>query len=149
MATKKQTRFEYYLKQNNSREQATFLNFGGNFLIFEQLQSNVWAHCEVTFTEFTSTIYSCLIRVSKYPLHSVLRSLLGEGLSFRLRILVSSLFRGAASKWQGILELLQYLVNCVRERDDINQISQQECSHCLLQMKRNFYLIFKGISRVF
>ena len=26
-----------YLKQNDSREQATFLNFGGNFLIFEQL----------------------------------------------------------------------------------------------------------------
>ena len=26
-----------YLKQNDSREQTTFLNFGGNFLIFEQL----------------------------------------------------------------------------------------------------------------
>ena len=26
-----------YLKQNDPREQATFLNFGGNFLIFEQL----------------------------------------------------------------------------------------------------------------
>ena len=36
--TNKQTRFEYLSKkQNNSREQATFLNFGCNFLIFEQL----------------------------------------------------------------------------------------------------------------
>ena len=39
MATNKQTRFKMsiYLKQNDSRVQATFLNFGGNFLIFEQL----------------------------------------------------------------------------------------------------------------
>ncbi len=44
----------------HSREQATFLNFGGNFLIFEQLKSNFWVYCEATFPEFTSTIYSCL-----------------------------------------------------------------------------------------
>ena len=37
MATNKQTRLSIYLKQNDFREQATFLNFGGNFLIFEQL----------------------------------------------------------------------------------------------------------------
>ena len=41
MATNKQTNNKHvliiYLKQNDSREQATFLNFGGNFLIFEQL----------------------------------------------------------------------------------------------------------------
>ena len=46
------------------------------------------------------------IRVSAYPLHNILRSLLGEEWYFRLRIRVSSLFRGAASKWQGILQLL-------------------------------------------
>ena len=50
------------------------------------------------------------IRVSAYPLHNILlRSLLGEGWYFRLRIRVSSLFRGAASKWRGILQLLHYL----------------------------------------
>ena len=49
-----------HLKQNDSREQATFLNFGGNFLIFEQLLSNFWVYCEATFPEFTNTIYSCL-----------------------------------------------------------------------------------------
>ena len=44
MATSKQTNkqtnkhvLSIYLKQNDSREQATFLNFGGNVLIFEQL----------------------------------------------------------------------------------------------------------------
>ena len=48
------------------------------------------------------------IRVSAYPLHNILlRSLLGEGCYFRLRIRVSSLFRGAASKWRGILQLLR------------------------------------------
>ena len=36
MATNKYV-LSIYLKQNDSREQATFLNFGGNFLIFEQL----------------------------------------------------------------------------------------------------------------
>ena len=47
------------------------------------------------------------IRVSAYPLHNILlRSLLGEECYFRLRIRVSSLFRGAASKWRGILQLL-------------------------------------------
>ena len=47
------------------------------------------------------------ILVSAYPLHNILlRSLLGEGCYFRLRIRVSSLFRGAASKWRGILQLL-------------------------------------------
>ena len=51
-----------HLKQNDSREQATFLIFGGNFLIFEQLYSNIfWVYCEATFPEFTSTIYSCLV----------------------------------------------------------------------------------------
>ena len=50
------------------------------------------------------------IRVSAYPLHNILlRSLLGEGCYFRLRIRVSSLFRGAASKWRGILQLLHDL----------------------------------------
>ncbi len=29
-------------KPASAREQATFLNFGGNFLIFEQLRSNFW-----------------------------------------------------------------------------------------------------------
>ena len=48
------------------------------------------------------------IRVSAYPLHNILlRSLLGEGCYFRLRIRVSSLFRGAASKWRGILQLFR------------------------------------------
>ena len=48
------------------------------------------------------------IRVSAYPLHNILRSLLGEEWYFRLRIRVSaSLFRGAASKWRGILQLLR------------------------------------------
>ena len=41
-------------------EQATFLNFSGNFLTFEQLQSNFWVYCDTTFPEFTSKIYSCL-----------------------------------------------------------------------------------------
>ena len=51
-----------------------------------------------------SGIFDC---VSAYPLHNILlRSLLGEGCYFRLRIRVSSLFRGAASKWRGILQLL-------------------------------------------
>ena len=45
--------------------------------------------------------------VSTYPLHNILKSLLGEGWYFRLCIRVSSLFRGAASKWQGILQLSQ------------------------------------------
>ena len=49
------------------------------------------------------------IRVSAYPLHNILlRSLLGEGCYFRLRIRVSNLFRSAASKWRGILQLLQF-----------------------------------------
>ena len=48
-------------------------------------------------------IFDC---VSAYPLHNILKSLLGEEWYFRLRIRVSSLFRGAASKWQGILQLL-------------------------------------------
>ena len=60
MATNKHV-LSIYLKQNDSREQATFLNFGGNFLIFEQLYSNFWVYCEGTFPEFTSTIYSCLM----------------------------------------------------------------------------------------
>ena len=45
-------------------------------------------------------IFDC---VSAYPFHNIRRSLLGEGCYFRLHIRVSSLFRGAASKWQGIL----------------------------------------------
>ena len=53
-----------YLKQNNSREQATFTNVGGNFLIFEQLQSNFWVYCDATLPEFTSIIYSCLLAES-------------------------------------------------------------------------------------
>ena len=59
MATNKHV-LSIYLKQNDSTEQAT-LNFGGNFLIFEQLKSNFWVYCEATIPEFTSTIYSCLI----------------------------------------------------------------------------------------
>ena len=52
------------------------------------------------------------IRVSAYPLHNILlRSLLGEEWYFRLRIRVSSLFRGAASKWQGILQLLRNMLS--------------------------------------
>ena len=60
---KKQTNkhvLSIYLKEHDSRKQATFLNFGGNFLIFEQLKSNFWVYCEATFPEFTSKIYSCL-----------------------------------------------------------------------------------------
>jgi len=49
-----------YLKQNDSREQATFLNFGSNFLILEKLLGILC--CEATFPEFTSTIYSCLMK---------------------------------------------------------------------------------------
>ena len=64
MATNKHV-LSIYLKQNDSREQATFLNFGGNFLIFEQLQSNFWVYCEETFPEFTSTIYSRLLRTNR------------------------------------------------------------------------------------
>ena len=64
MATNKHV-LSIYLKQNDSREQATFLNFGSNFLIFEQLQSNFWVYCEGTFPEFTSTIYSRLLRTNR------------------------------------------------------------------------------------
>ena len=55
-------------------------------------------------------VFRLRIRVSAYPLHNILlRRLLGEGCYFRLRIRVSSLFRGAASKWRGILQLLPLL----------------------------------------
>ena len=49
-----------YLEQNGSWKQATFKNFDGNFLIFQQPQSNFWVYWQVTFPEFTSTIYLCL-----------------------------------------------------------------------------------------
>ena len=59
MATNKHV-LSIYLKQTDIREQGSFLNFGGNFFIFEQLLSN----CEATFPEFTSTTYSCLVSQS-------------------------------------------------------------------------------------
>ena len=52
--------------------------------------------------------YPCFplrIRVSAYPLLNMVKSLPGEGWYFRPRIPLSNLFRGAASKWQGILQL--------------------------------------------
>ena len=62
MATNNKSVSSIYLKQNDSREHATFLNFGGNFLILEKLKSNFWVYCEATFPEFTSIIYSCLMK---------------------------------------------------------------------------------------
>ena len=67
-----------------------------------RLRIRVSAYPRIHFTIYQevysgrSGIFHC---VSAYPLHNILlRSLLGEGWYFRLRIRVSSLFRGAASK---------------------------------------------------
>lgn len=46
-----------YLKQNDSREQATFLNFGGNFLIFEQ-------HFKATFRYSVKQLFLYLLAQS-------------------------------------------------------------------------------------
>ena len=62
--------------------------------------------CDVRVSTYPSIhVFHCVIRVSAYPLLNIVKSLPGEGWYFRLRIRVSSLFRGAASKWQGILQL--------------------------------------------
>ena len=54
-----------YLKQNDSREQATFLNFGGNFFIFEQLKSNFWVYCESILVKKHSVMKILLLSVMK------------------------------------------------------------------------------------
>ena len=62
-----------YLEQNDSWKQATFKNFGGNFLIFQQLKSNFWVYWQVTFPEFISTIYWCLVIEGKITKQSTWR----------------------------------------------------------------------------
>ena len=57
-----QTCFEY-LSRTKRLLKGTFKKFGGNLLIFQQLQSNFWVYWQATFPEFTSTIYLCLIPI--------------------------------------------------------------------------------------
>ena len=55
------------------------------------------AMCDVRVSTYPGiNVFHC---VSAYPVHNIVRSLPGEWWYFPLRIRVSSLFRGAASKW--------------------------------------------------
>ena len=65
--------------------------------------------CDVRVSTYPGiNVFHC---VSAYPLHNIVRSLPREWWYFRLRVRVSSLFRGAASRWQGILQLSPNICN--------------------------------------
>ena len=53
------------LKQNNSREQATFLNVGGNFLIFEQLY--VWTTFGYIVKQLFLNLLAQFIHAYRWP----------------------------------------------------------------------------------
>ena len=92
------------------RDVINVLKFAGGF-------STAYPCIRIHFTIYLEAylgrggIFEC---ISTYPLHNILRSLLGEGWYFLLRIRVSSLFRGAASKWQLLRIVLRaHMIKCL------------------------------------
>ena len=47
-----------YLEQNDAWKQATFTNFGGNFLIVQQLQCDFWVYWQLFLNLLVQSIYA-------------------------------------------------------------------------------------------
>ena len=84
--------------------------------------------CDVRVSKYPGIhVFHC---VSAYPLLNIVKSLPGEGWYFRLRIRVSSLFRGAASKWQGILQLSRIFCHTWCSVLCLNEAILNACNDC-------------------